>query len=108
LDIGKWEMNRTHWAVKDVNLAKELKACGVFLPAWARDLSKAVDITTHNFDVALSFPGEVRSTSFCKTFTVIERSLWWYSFRVTTSQRNGAASSFEPSEKSLKIGTMIN
>lgn len=62
LDIGKWEMNRTHWAVKDVNLAKELKACGVFLPAWARDLSKAVDITTHNFDVALSFPGEVRST----------------------------------------------
>ena len=24
LDIGKWEMNRTHWAVKDVNLAKEV------------------------------------------------------------------------------------
>src|SRR6185437_11053778 len=24
LDIAKWELNRTHWAVKDVNLPKEL------------------------------------------------------------------------------------
>lgn len=24
LDIGKYELNRTHWAVKDVDLAKEL------------------------------------------------------------------------------------
>jgi hypothetical protein len=61
LDIGKWEMNRTHWAVKDVNLAKELSARGISLPAWARSVSKAVDITTHVFDVALSFPGEARS-----------------------------------------------
>jgi len=61
LDIAKWEMNRTHWAVKDVNLAKELRVRGISLPGWARSVSKAVDITTHIFDVALSFPGESRS-----------------------------------------------
>jgi hypothetical protein len=60
LDISPWELNRTHWAVKDVNLARELKARGISLPAWARVFTKAVDITTHVFDVALSFPGEVR------------------------------------------------
>ena len=61
LDISKWELNRTHWAVKDVNLPKELRAKGIILPTWARDLTKAVDISTHSFEVALSFPGEVRS-----------------------------------------------
>jgi hypothetical protein len=60
LDIGKWELNRTHWAVKDINLPKELRGHGITLPPWARDVTKAVDITTHSFDVALSFPGEVR------------------------------------------------
>jgi len=61
LDISKWELNRTHWAVKDVDLAKELRLRGINLPAWARDFTKAVDITTHTFDVALSFPGETRA-----------------------------------------------
>lgn len=61
LDISKWELNRTHWAVKDVNLPKELRAKGIILPTWAHDLTKAVDISTHSFEVALSFPGEVRS-----------------------------------------------
>jgi len=61
LDIGKWELNRSHWAVKDVNLPKELRSRGIVLPPWARDVNKAVDITTHSFEVALSFPGEVRS-----------------------------------------------
>lgn len=60
LDIGKWELNRTHWAVKDVNLAKELHSRGIVLPNWARSVGKAVDISTHSFDVGLSFPGEVR------------------------------------------------
>ena len=60
LDIGKWELNRTHWAVKDVNLPKELHRLGIELPSWTRSVSKAVDISTHNFDVGLSFPGEVR------------------------------------------------
>lgn len=60
LDIGKWELNRTHWAVKDINLPKELSRRGIHLPAWVQSAPKAVDITTHQFDVALSFPGEVR------------------------------------------------
>lgn len=61
LDISKWEMNRTHWAVKDINLAKELHARGVTLPNWARTATKAVDVSQHVFQVALSFPGQVRS-----------------------------------------------
>lgn len=61
LDIGNWEMNRTHWAVKDVNLPKELHtAKGITLPSWTRQASRAVDITQHDFDVGLSFPGEAR------------------------------------------------
>ncbi|RWK76783.1 TIR domain-containing protein [Mesorhizobium sp.] len=62
LDIGNWEMNRTHWAVKDVNLPKELHAArGILLPSWTRQAARAVDITKHGFDVGLSFPGEVRA-----------------------------------------------
>ena len=60
LDIGNWEMNRTHWAVKDIDLARELHAKGIRLPHWARMNSKAVDITKHKFKVGLSFPGETR------------------------------------------------
>lgn len=60
LDISDWEMNRTHWAIKDINLAKELAAKGIHLPRWARSEAKAVDITKHQFDVAFSFPGGVR------------------------------------------------
>jgi hypothetical protein len=55
-------MNRTHWAVKDVNLAKELHAARrITLPSWTGQATKTVDITEHHFDVALSFPGEVRA-----------------------------------------------
>ena len=60
LDISEWEMNRTHWAIKNINLPKELARKGIKLPRWARTEAKAVDITKHNFDVALSFPGELR------------------------------------------------
>ena len=60
LDIGKLEMHRTHWAVKDVNLSKELHALGITLPGWAQSAARAVNIADHAFDVALSFPGEVR------------------------------------------------
>jgi hypothetical protein len=61
LDIGNYELYRTHWAVKEVNLPKELHARGITLPSSVRDVVNAVDISTHVFDVALSFPGEVRS-----------------------------------------------
>ena len=60
LDIEKWEMSRTHWAIKKVNLAMELEATGIILPAWARGDGRTVDLTKHDFDVALSFPGETR------------------------------------------------
>ncbi len=60
LDISDWEMNRTHWAIKDINLAKELSAKNVLLPRWARSEAKSVNITSHGFDVSFSFPGEVR------------------------------------------------
>lgn len=60
LDIGKWEMSRTHWAIKKINLAMELEATGIILPAWARGDGRSVDLTKHEFDVALSFPGEIR------------------------------------------------
>lgn len=60
LDIGKLEMHRTHWAVKDVNLSKELHAFGITLPGWAQSMAKAANVAEHVFDVALSFPGEVR------------------------------------------------
>lgn len=60
LDIGKLELYRTHWAVKEVNLPKELHAKGITLPGSVRDVTNAVDISKHVFDVALSFPGETR------------------------------------------------
>jgi hypothetical protein len=53
------ELFRTHWAVKEVNLGKELHAKGIVLPMSAIDVSNAVDVSEQNFDVALSFPGEV-------------------------------------------------
>ena len=61
LDISNWEMNRTHWAVKEVNLQRELsRARGIFLPAWVSVARKGVNLANHAFDVALSFPGEAR------------------------------------------------
>ena len=60
LDIGEWELNRTHWAVKDVDLAQELGRIGIVLPEWATPRRKQVDLGRHRFRVALSFPGEHR------------------------------------------------
>lgn len=60
LDITGWELNRTHWAIKNVNLADELHAKGVILPQGITRDSKSVDITKHIFEVSLSFPGDVR------------------------------------------------
>ncbi len=61
LNIDKFELYRTHWAVKEVNLPKELHSRGITLPSSVRDATNAIDISKHNFDVALSFPGEARS-----------------------------------------------
>ena len=60
LDIRGFELNRTHWAVKDVELARELAGKGIALPGWASGSRRSVDIEHHRFEVALSFPGEQR------------------------------------------------
>lgn len=60
LEIGDWELRRTHWAIKNVDLIKELSAKGIRLPGWVQGVSKGINIINHNFDVALSFPGEFR------------------------------------------------
>jgi hypothetical protein len=60
LDLGRFEINRNHWAVKDVDLARELSPRGIILPAWVRGRNRLIDLNTHEFDVALSFPGEAR------------------------------------------------
>jgi len=38
LDIGGWEMTRTHWAVKNVNLVAELQKAGILAEAQLRSL----------------------------------------------------------------------
>lgn len=58
LSINRLELNRTHWAVKEVDLVRELSKKGITLPQWSKDLR--VSIRAHQFDVALSFPGEER------------------------------------------------
>jgi len=60
LDITGWELNRTHWAIKNINLSEELYVKGITLPQGIIRDPKSVDITTHIFDVSLSFPGDVR------------------------------------------------
>lgn len=59
LDIGNWEMSRTHWALKDVDLHTVLSHAGI-AGAPHIDHGQPVDITSVTFDVALSFPGEIR------------------------------------------------
>ncbi|MEF0943647.1 TIR domain-containing protein [Rhizobium sp. BR 362] len=61
LGLGDWEMNRTHWAVKDVNLPKELQLLGLTLPSWTNPVGSAVNINSHRFDVGLSFPADAAS-----------------------------------------------
>jgi hypothetical protein len=61
LDIGrKFELHRTHWAVKDVDLAEELIALNIRLPGFGDRSSQIIDINTHHFEVAFSFPGDSR------------------------------------------------
>lgn len=61
LGLTGWEMNRSHWAVKDINLPLELHRKGIHLPQWTSALSQGVDIAKHHFNIALSFPGEDRA-----------------------------------------------
>lgn len=59
LDIIDWEFSRTHWAVKKVNLYKEMKSIDILIdPVKGRP---PIDITKQFFDVAFTFAGETRS-----------------------------------------------
>jgi len=60
LDIRGLELHRTHWAIKNINLAEELYVKGIIFPQGMTRDSKTIDITKHVFDVSLSFPGDVR------------------------------------------------
>ena len=60
LDIRGWELSSTHWAVKDVDLAEELFPHGIIIPVKGPFLPLSVNPEHHLFDVAFSFPGEVR------------------------------------------------
>lgn len=61
LDLGKTEHWRTHWAVKNVDLLAEMASKGVALPAQFTVHGAPVDVLSHRFEVAFSFPGEYRS-----------------------------------------------
>ncbi len=60
LDIYGWEMSRTHWAVKDVDLGEELAQLNVAIPGIKHFKMPTVDPEHHDFKVAFSFPGEAR------------------------------------------------
>jgi hypothetical protein len=67
LDLGRWEKNRTHWAVKAVDLPSVLRSLGLAVPvqfntpvATRAQMRVPVNINTHQFDVAVSFPGDYR------------------------------------------------
>ena len=59
LDIGDYELHRTHWALKNEELSAALESVGY--PPIGASLLEIVDIHSHTFDIALSFPGEVRN-----------------------------------------------
>jgi len=59
LDIKSWELNRTHWAIKKVNLYKELQNIGIDFSSIKT--GRPVDITKHQFDVSFTFAGESRN-----------------------------------------------
>jgi hypothetical protein len=76
LNIGEFEIKRTHWAIKDVDLPKELSAKDIKLPYWAKSESNAVDITKHEFDVAFSFPGELKVRNYVESVAAkLEREI---------------------------------
>lgn len=60
MDIGKFEMNRTHWAIKDGDLFEILLAAGVIDEDLFYSFGPLERIQSRRFKVALSFPGEKR------------------------------------------------
>lgn len=60
MDVGKYEMNRTHWAIKDGDLFEILLAAGVIDEDLFYSFAPLEKIQDRRFKVALSFPGEKR------------------------------------------------
>jgi hypothetical protein len=60
LGMNRDEYFHTHWAVKEVDLARVLSEVNIPLPPTATWRHPA-DLASHDFKVGLSFPGEVRS-----------------------------------------------
>jgi len=59
LGIQDIELHRGHWALKDKNLSDALRSAG--FPEVPFTDQPLVNVRHHVFDVALSFPGEVRT-----------------------------------------------
>jgi TIR domain len=60
LDVGGWEMSRTHWAVKDEDLFDILAEAGLVDPSFVSEDRPPGRVEEMRFKVALSFPGEKR------------------------------------------------
>ncbi len=60
LDIGGWEMSRTHWALKDEDLFEVLALAGIVDRAFVTSGGQPGRVEEMRFKVALSFPGEKR------------------------------------------------
>lgn len=60
LDIGEWEMSRTHWALKDEDLFEVLASAGLVAKELVDGEGQPGRVEEMRFKVALSFPGEHR------------------------------------------------
>jgi hypothetical protein len=60
LHIESWEMNRTHWALKDKDLFEMLVSAGLAGSFFTNAGGKGGRVDEMRFKVALSFPGEKR------------------------------------------------
>ncbi len=60
LDIEEWEMNRTHWALKDEDLFEILHSAALIDESFDNSTGHLGRVEEMRFKVALSFPGERR------------------------------------------------
>ncbi len=74
LDIGKWEMSRTHWAIKDEDLFSILSRAGLIDDSFANLAGQLGRVEELKFKVALSFSGD-RRDYVLETATELKRQL---------------------------------
>lgn len=61
LDIQEWEMNKTHWAVKDEDLFEILSSAGVIDSSFHNTYGHSGKVEEIQFKVAFSFSGDKRN-----------------------------------------------